>query len=70
MGFFRRLFGKGKIRVDGVTTNGQTFTARMPYEGDRTTLDSVEVREKVKREMFYQHGLRVKTMTITVITED
>jgi hypothetical protein len=33
MGLKKLLFGGGKLKFEGETTDGQTFTGSMPFEG-------------------------------------
>jgi len=62
--WIKSLFGKGKIRVTLVTSDGMTGSAVVPYVGDIDTLDMVEFKDYVKREVLVEHGKIVTSMKI------
>ena len=38
MGWFRKLFGEGKVKVVLTMSNGDKYDAKIPYEGSLETL--------------------------------
>lgn len=56
MGWFKKLFGSGKIRVECKTTAGESFVVKIPYEGDYDTLGESELFQQVKNQVFVDTG--------------
>lgn len=65
----KRLFGEGKIRVEGETEDGRTFVTKIPYVGDPSTMTPREIIQHVKNEIRVEHGLRVKSARIVAMTK-
>jgi hypothetical protein len=64
-----RMFGEGKIRVEGTLTDGTTFAAKCPYIGDINTLDERELFAKLRADMLVNHGKRVASCRVVGFTE-
>jgi hypothetical protein len=57
MGWFRRLFGSGKVRVKITFSDGSTAIGKVPYEGDISQMTQSYILEVVKNFCFIEHGL-------------
>ena len=59
--FIRKLFGKGKLRFEGTTTDGQSYAIKIKYTGDIRTLDMEECRRKVRQALAIEKGVIMDT---------
>lgn len=62
MGWFRRLFGDFKVRVEGEGINGQSFSAKIPFEGSPDS--EKELIEEIVQLLLVEKGLKVKWLQI------
>ena len=60
--WLKRLFGEGKFRIEGETTDGQTFTMKMPYIG--TPKSELEILNAAAKGMVVEKGLGIRWMRI------
>ena len=69
--WIRRLFGKGKVRVEfkGINRNGKIVSgdAKVPYVG---AWDENDVIKHIKNEIMYQHGIVVTEAKIVSHIQD
>jgi len=67
MGILARLFGyEGKIRVQGSTVDGRSFTGSFHIE--TYGLDEVELKQKLKRIIYVEKGVHVADLRIVAYT--
>jgi len=59
---FKRLFGEGKFRIEGETTDDRKFTGKMPYIGSPDS--ELEMIQMMANNMWVDEGLKVKWMKI------
>jgi len=64
MGWFKRLFGEGKIRAELTFSDGTSGVAKMPYEGDISTLDENELKLYVANYCLVEYGKTLTKMQI------
>lgn len=57
MGWLRRLAGEGKIKVEITFSDGSKGSAKIPYEGDLSTLDKNELVEYVKNYCLVEYDM-------------
>ena len=41
----KRLFGEGKIRLEGLTTDNRSFVVKLAYTGDLNTMNKEEIMD-------------------------
>lgn len=67
MSFFdgiKKLFGEGKIRVIGETSDGRSFTAKVPYIGSVGTITEKEFLEDVANTIYVEKGVTVTRLKV------
>lgn len=65
MGWFKRLlFGSGKLRFEGETVDGRTFTGKCPFEG---AFDEKQAVEYIVEQFEFDKGVKVKRIRLTGI---
>ena len=52
MGWFKRLFGSGTIRVEVTMVDGTTRIAKVPYEGDISSMTHDEMFRYIKNHCY------------------
>jgi len=60
----KRWFGEGKIRTEVTMDDGSTGTVKVPYIGDISTLDVLELKTTIKRRLLVEHGKKVVDVKI------
>lgn len=68
--YIRQLFGKGKLRFEGETTNGRSYAIKLKYTGDIRTLDLDDCRRKVRQALAVEQGVVMKTCIYKGYTEE
>lgn len=66
--WFKSLFGKGKVRVEFTTHEGQKGSFKIDYIGDLNTLNEDELRENCRRHLMVEHRQNLKTFRIVGLT--
>jgi len=67
MGVLARLFGyEGKIRIEGTTVDGRSFTGSIHIE--TYGLDEAELKQKLKSIFFVEKGVRIADLRIVAYT--
>lgn len=63
MGILARLFGyEGRIRIEGTTVDGRSFTGSIHIE--TYGLDEDELKQKLKNIFYVEKGVRVSDLRI------
>ena len=65
--WFKKMCGEGKIRVEGELVDGSTFTAKIPYIGDISTLNKNELFLNIRQTMLVEHGKVVDMKSLKII---
>ena len=67
MGILARLFGyEGKIRIEGTTVDGRSFTGSIRIE--TYGMDEFELKRELKNIFYVEKGIRLDTLKIVART--
>lgn len=62
--WFRGLFGEGRIRFEVVTLDGRKGSGTIPYRGDFSTIDEVEIKQEIIDQLWVNKGERIREIKI------